>query len=142
MIKANELRIGNVFHDEHGCKSTVFNILQSYVRCYVDSDIEEKIIYYEDLKPIPLTEEWLNVFGFEKYNKKKNEEYIDEYDDCEDIFQNIIDLGLFDGKYYLIHIGANYVEEKSVYKMYKGCEYVHQLQNLCKELTGEELTIE
>ena len=66
----------------------------------------------EDLKPIPLTEEWLLKFGFRESNKY-----------------------LFKYKLGLKKRGDNYFYDNISIK------HVHQLQNLYFALTGEELTL-
>ncbi len=74
----------------------------------------------EDIEPIPLTEEWLLKFGFEK-----------TWYGVEDA---LIELQKTE-KGYILSINCNeYTEGKEFY-------YVHQLQNLYFALTGEELTI-
>jgi hypothetical protein len=55
MIKASELRIGNLIH-KYG-EVLVFS-LQSFLNVY------KKQNGFEEYKPIPLTEEWLLKFGF------------------------------------------------------------------------------
>jgi hypothetical protein len=104
MIKANELRIGNWFD---------FNGRPMQVRPITINDIFYGKIY----EPLPLTEEWLIKFGFEKtplhYFKK------------DGIILSVEDF------YYECFLGSNSVIIK----------YVHQLQNLYFALTGEELEV-
>jgi hypothetical protein len=69
-----------------------------------------------DIKPIPLTEEWLLKFGFDNSLVK-------------DIFLALDCNVIYDeGKYYFRRRGFQMV-----------IKHVHQLQNLYKVLTGEEL---
>lgn len=82
---------------------------------------------YENLEPIPLTEEWLLKFGFEEfeYHIKNNLIWYKKWP-----------LPIFYGsngfEKYLIHdLGGRFVVLK----------YVHQLQNLYFALTGEELKL-
>lgn len=88
----------------------------------------------ELIKPIPLTEEWLVRFGFERY--KDYNEFIKEYG-------NKCDFILFDHKTPVAQ--ANDIKENQYYywfhKTIHIIQYVHQLQNLYFALTGEELTI-
>ena len=102
VMEANQLRIGNWYI------SVKFGVP---VRC-------------EMFEPIPLTEEWMLKFGFEKHDF-----------------------------YYAINWGINgvlimkYLVPYSLFAMELGIgfkktlQYVHQLQNLYFDLTGEELTI-
>lgn len=76
----------------------------------------------EKIKPIPLTEEWLLKFGFELDNRPSN----------------------INGRYYIhneifIEMERNFVMVDKY--IISRCEYVHQLQNLYRSLTGQELTI-
>jgi len=121
-MKANELRLGNYIESNiNGCTRIKSGIVQ----------LDEASLYYlfdvdndwERLKPIPLTEEWLERFGFEKENsineewrKEKSLPIIKEGDEFSFIvgyYENTI--GFF--------------------------KYVHQLQNLYFALTGKELEL-
>lgn len=107
-MKANELRIGN-FYDHNGVEAVA-----------TPNTIEEVWIAERNwVKPIPLTEEWLLKFGFDKkFNKDKI---------------TIIPkgrLGYENGRTYF----------NSWVILEKQPDFVHQLQNLYFALTGEELT--
>jgi len=112
-MTANELRIGNLILDEE------FDIIYT-----VDLDFFHDLVsggfLMADLIPIPLTNEWLVKFGFEKnetYTYLKKNKFI-------------IDLNENMSNYYLCDIDIR-VDIK----------HVHQLQNLYFALTGEELKI-
>jgi hypothetical protein len=101
-MKANELRIGNYVYDTLGKVNT-----------YIVKEPHNQV------KPIPLTEEWLLKFGFERsglYNVKDEVYVYDEY--------GLTDTG-FEYRF-------NYTQIK--------LKYVNQLQNLYFALTGKELT--
>ena len=88
----------------------------------------------EEYKPIPLTEEWLQKFGFEK--RDKNERWpIDSFKKV------ILNRGVI--HFYMKADGVDCeIGNKSGYSFGKPkIKYVHQLQNLYFALTGEELTI-
>lgn len=120
-MKANELRIGNC-------------ILKNGSNYIIDTlffvDVYDGTVMDFELQPIPLTEEWLLKFGFEKD---------EEYDEA----------GLVDYRYELnintASFTSNWNTEESYYVNYNqgGVDifYVHQLQNLYFALTGEELTV-
>jgi hypothetical protein len=121
-MEAKELRIGNIVKYEntvylHGGKITE-----------VDNIIQGETDYYE---PIPLTEEWLLKFGFNKeHNSDESEDrdcfYINDSDDS--FYMN------YDYKsYYGWYLGA------TTYGYLTSLQYVHQLQNLYFALTGTEL---
>jgi len=106
-MKSSELRIGNLIN--------VNGEIQEVCDIPLPENCTDK-----NTKPIPLTEEWLLKFGFERsglYNVKSQVYIYDEH-------------GLVDTGY---EYRFNYTEMK--------LKYVHQLQNLYFALTGEELTI-
>jgi len=109
-MKATELRIGNyvrttVTHTEFKTNIDELTVILSEPKDH-------------QLEPIPLTEEWLLKFGFERnvLNAKHND---------------------------IIYYSENNIGVKGILGMVKPskCIYVHQLQNLYFALTGEELTI-
>jgi hypothetical protein len=119
-MKASELRIGNLV-DLGNRIAKVIEI--NHLACVV-VDLEETqdtIEDYERTKPIPLTEEWLVNFGFDKlpivFESKKFYLY---KQDNSDIWR-------------LNHSGTN--------AHITTLKYVHQLQNLYFALTGEELVV-
>ena len=119
-MKAQELRIGN-YVNRLGEKTEVTAISIGHI-----STPASGAITLNQIKPIPLTEEWLIKFGFEKDTGN------DFYD-----FWNLKDFRVF------VHKNA-----ASVFIHWKGNElepyinnlHVQQLQNLFFALTGEELT--
>jgi hypothetical protein len=120
MIKANELRIGNLIKYNDGGVFRVISIHEFGLD--VEDDIETAYTEYEKFSPIPLTEEWLLKFGFEKdvaaFYLDINTVLFVSYNDDE-----------------FVHLKSNHLETIASIK------YVHQLQNLYFALTGEELTI-
>jgi hypothetical protein len=120
-MKATELRIGNWVNvvDKN---YQVTQILERGVNCGLIGAM------YDIVKPIPLTEEWLERFGFERY---------EEYDEG----------GFVDFRYVLHINGLDFVsfwnsEELTVVNQPQtgvDVEYVHSLQNLYFALTGQEL---
>jgi hypothetical protein len=106
-MKANELRIGNLV--EYG------------------NDIEQITIHHlfgvmhgDDVKPIPLTEEWLFKFWF-------------RYNDGLFIKENLV-VFIYDGYCKVVFGSLTFVDGVKI-------KHVHQLQNLYFALTGEELTL-
>lgn len=79
----------------------------------------------ESIKPISLNNNWLLRFGFE-LDEKTNEYKIS---------------GINEPCYFTV--GGDFVLKAliSIIDDYEGCYYVHQLQNLYHELTGEELIL-
>lgn len=130
MIKATELRIGNFIldvQDKKPCNVTI-EILQ---------EIYGEMNFYE---PIPLTEEWLLKFGFEKvvYNSDEEGYGTDYHLECSNgvfiCYADDFSLGLYTSEYDMIN-GLVVIPNWEMTK------HVHQLQNLYFALTGEELVL-
>ncbi len=100
-MKANELRIGNLL---------TFDGYEAEVTAIPEGE------FYEDNKfqPIPLTEEWLVRFGFDKH------------------YDNEFLLGNYSIRYGLLYYNGYRCHEV-------GINSVHSLQNLYFALTDEEL---
>jgi len=124
-MKATELRIGNLVKVSNNTIN-IFNITcvgLTYV--FLTDEYEDYDSTPEDLIPIPLTEEWLLKFGFEKPTNEKPYNFkISAVAFLHSEFQN--ELKCFNGN-------------KLLFSM--PCEYVHQLQNIFFALCGKELTI-
>lgn len=105
-MKASELRIGNYYTDICGSPSRWKSKHLEYYK-----SIKVKL---SELKPIPLTEEWLLKFGFR--NEKESED--------------------------LYELNGIYICLGSFRNLLTGTRllYVHLLQNFYFDLTGEELT--
>jgi hypothetical protein len=126
MIKANELRIGNLIQTKYEGIVQVINI-NSEKFDYVDirKQTYNGIGRY-DIKsctPIPLTEEWLIKFGFKKPAHSWNGDifHLTEWDEFPLNWAVAMDKN-----------GAILVLK---------LKYVHQLQNLYFALTGKELEV-
>lgn len=134
MIQAKELRIGNlVQEDNNNLIGKVNELRQDFGDEPYDVVLEVEDVMFlevqiEDIKPIPLTEEWLVKFGFEKsvdnYYKRGVCMSLEEWGDEKGnegigYFYMLRDEGIMD-----MHI-----------------KHTHQLQNLYFALTGKELTI-
>ncbi len=121
-MNANELRIGNWVHSKPHKSNIQFNFLVQYF----DSDVFDANNY----APIPITEEWLDKFGFEKKSSHAyyyNEPIRIDVFGCE--FMVRFRAELDDYNLRLVELKNSKVK------------YVHQLQNLYFALTGEELSI-
>ena len=132
-MKATELRLGNYITTEYMNKN-IFKVISIHSdRIYFESVREnfksDTIQNY--IKPIPLTEEWLINFGFEKAKHSHGYDcYIKDGFDFDIVSH---------GKYWVL---ATYTDEScanSLYFAHGRFEYVHQLQNLYFALTGSEL---
>ena len=122
-MKANELRIGNYYYGDVLFPSE-YNVITANDLVELDSDPLDD--YYQ---PLPLTEEWLLKFGFEK---KEN--------------------SLFTKKLEYIYNSLKYCEDYKIWIYYNddndaACNsiadlnFVHELQNLYFALTKKELTM-
>jgi hypothetical protein len=109
-MKASELRIGNFVK---GKETNVYWTVEAIDSNSIFSHVKWRSL--DAFEPIPLTEEWLLKFGFEK------------------VAENDFILGKY-SLYYLLYYDGYRVSEITP-------KYVHQLQNLYFALTGEELII-
>ena len=124
-MKANELRIGNWAYNNKDVQVTS-NMIHNY-------DIG---IY--DLNPIPLTEEWLLKFGFERFIFKVDT----DYQKTSDILYKLqIDtsqtLTIKISKPFLFPMIKCTKQNQGYYL--RGVRHVHELQNLYFALTRQEL---
>ena len=120
-MKARELRIGNYVTVEHPRHGEKFIEVESVTNDTIN--MEFRPYYLGELQPIPLTEEWLLKFGFEKVKSR--------YEEAE-TFDYVLQPLYFD-------MANTSVKINGVYQKINYPEYVHQLQNLYYSLTGEEL---
>src|SRR5574343_39323 len=134
-MKSNELRVGNWIYpnDENATYYPVLEIMQDVVVCHKAAKVFERDVRipYSEIRPIPLTEEWLVKVGF-RFAKKRNGYniyfHIKQFRGIDDkIRMNIDDQSRF----------WFYVYNATV-RLY----YVHQLQNIYFALTTEELDLE
>ena len=126
MIKENELRIGNFISDANASDSFFAKVKKlDYSRCYYGQFHSA----YSDLKPIPITPEWLIKFGF----------IYDEYSLSSLVMMDTysknrkLELAFEEGEIKSVYVGIQKIDDG------KRINYVHQLQNLYFALTGEEL---
>ncbi len=117
MIKANELRLGNKMFIPSTNQIVEISCINKYIGVYVNDGFSW--LGFQEIKPIPLTEEILLKCGFVE---------IDTYDDHYYYLQKC-DLGL-DRSFQPYGIG-----------FIPDLKHVHQLQNLYFALTNEELKI-
>lgn len=123
-MEANELRFGNLvcWKDDDTAELTITGIL-SKEEVYVEwnwpnSGDDGTDCGIDGIAGIPITEEWLVRFGFQKLIPEGSIFELGKFH-----IQNFSPLGFFECR--------NHIK----------VEYVHQLQNLYFALTGEELTI-
>ena len=124
-LKANELRINNLLYDNLGRIIKVSEIREEHIIFYLSNNSKIKHTI-NSFKPIPLTEEWLLKFGFEKKKwKAKNSIYF-ELDKIEILLQD---------SYY--KKGVTYFNSNLLFEYFP--KYIHQLQNIYFALTNKEL---
>lgn len=124
MIQANQIRINNLIYNDIGEIQPVYGVDEKSILTKVE---ENGWSICFNPKGIPLTEEWLLKFGFEKgvdnvYFIKTKHFYLK-------IFQSIG------------HALCSVDKYSKAIKINDDIKYVHQLQNLYFALTGKELTI-
>jgi len=120
-IKASDLRIGNLIWDSEENKYFEVEQLKKYVGSEIWVFYRNGSIKCKEVEPIPLTEEWLLKFGFEKNSYW----YKDD---------NLIRFVFDDNGWLHCSIGDN---DKGI--LYNKIKFVHQLQNLYFALNNEEL---
>lgn len=125
MIQLNELRYGNkmFFLGELVTFESIGKIRKDgifWIKTIEHGELQHKSFHF---KPIPLTDEWLLKFGFEKIeNNWKVLDYV-----CFKLsWERLAGLVLV-------------FDNESIFL--PQIKYVHQLQNLYFALTGEELTL-
>lgn len=129
MIQSTDLRINN--WTNHKNKNGSFDLQVEEILTLGINVIYKKgvwFIRYEEIEPIPLTEEWLLKFGFEKKTFKSQPfggicNFIKKYN-------NLIQIVI------IFHYGVFHLENEIMDSSIKS---VHQLQNLYFALTGLEL---
>lgn len=137
MIKPNELRIGNWVDIPDDGQSTIIalDVSEASYKFIADEHGTGNSNYprlYEELKPIPLTDEWFLKFGFELWESDEYSKRIDEL--------GCLNIGRLKLTYQLVDLSSDL--SANGYRSYDNrIEYVHQLQNLYFALTGEELVI-
>lgn len=127
-MKAEELRIGNLVQFDSVCR--VYEIQQNCFYVMNEEEISLKNTTC-DLQPIPLTEEWLLRFGFEKKDFTWTDKSVSK--------------GLFfKGNYFIIAEEEGFLLCELRYNreqwFIKNMDYVHELQNGWHFLNNEELT--
>jgi len=118
-MKATELRLGNLisFSNRAGGETEMIVEAGDFFRMVEDDG--------EGYNPIPLTEEWLVKFGFEKFGNKKTGNQ----------------LWSMSNPSWSIWLNSDGTWDVNFWQGGKKRKYVHQLQNLFHALTNEELTI-
>ncbi len=137
-MKASELRIGNYinslgqqFNDENQFKGWNNYVVKVDIDVLKNIFIENKDFKYS---PVPLNEEYLLKFGFEKYLSGFKLAKSIPYTEIK-----ITKKGFYtDTELYNYELSYNQ-SNRSI--LYISIFYIHQLQNLYFALTGEELEI-
>jgi len=121
-MKPEELRIGNIV-DLYGTNATI--VLNDFISMHFDE------CHFGRFKPLKLTKEWFNYFGFYTYSKYQSILYID-YGKPNRLTFEI-------QKPYCMsksHEFYSYIISKHYFKE---LNYVHELQNLFHAISGEDL---
>jgi hypothetical protein len=136
MIKDTELRKGNlVIREDLGNREPrIESILELREEKAVTSGPIKVICGYDELDPIPITEEWLLKFGFEVEVKEVHTYYLKDYGD---FFFTLAEASI---GYWHTRIRNHRYDHESFVGL-GVIKYLHSLQNMFFALTGEELTI-
>jgi len=122
-MKATELRIGNLVNAELASGNVINHTITALNILRISEN--DSVFKFE---PIPLTEDWLVKFGFEKDSRSGNVYQVYYYGLNPETYDHLI---------IIKNTGKGFFYSNA----YNKINYVHQLQNLFHTLTGEELTI-
>lgn len=132
---SKKLRLGNYIMDSPVNGDEPLEIEAIYSNLVIHGD---RHIYNDELRPIPITDEWLYKFGF----KRGGYDMIEVWHPDKPRF---VMVGYLDNEEDNDYMGWNYNREGTTEEEYGSSRieirYVHQLQNLYFALTGEELEI-
>ena len=138
-MRLEELRLGNLVRIDESDAFFEVNGMTSYALSVKDPTEDVWLENYSFL-PIPLTEEWLIKFGFEKVIYDTDETgYGTDYElDIKGVgcisYSDDFSCALFGSK-------ESSKNELGFLPNWDNCKHVHQLQNLYFALIGEELKI-
>jgi len=121
-MEASELRIGNWYLSTK-FQTPVICEMGDFYEIYMRADGSSEYTVDDIFEPLPLTEEWLLKFGFEKIGG-----YLW---DCKKLGENRFLNNPFSPTHFEVR---GFIPKSHI-------QYVHQLQNLYFALTGEELII-
>lgn len=127
MIRANELRIGNTVN-RLGSPTEITSIQHTDDIDYVSTPASGAITVNQ-IEPIPLTKEWLEKMGFERW-KQDDDSYSIEDSQGQSIMVRGQECAVYGSDACTSGHSFNFK-----------IEYVHQLQNLYFVLTGNELSV-
>jgi hypothetical protein len=137
-MKSEELRIGNRLYSD-GVVVTIDG------RSIFDVWTDEHLKIHTKYKPIPLTTEWLEKFGFYRIWHLNHFEFVNNQKDRNFDIEFVFRPEGNDGPFMVqmaVQPEPDYYQPSTVNYIYlPHIKYVHQLQNLYYALTGEELTI-
>jgi hypothetical protein len=138
MIKANQLRIGNLFFDEDNTPCYFAGAWQRQDG-WICRDSANNTYKEMQLYPIPLTHEILEQCGFVKMEVIKETYKLYDLETITDVYElgDLIDRGYFE-----VRITNNsHDKDVSILANGKPVKCLHQLQNLYFALKDEELTV-
>lgn len=136
MINLRELRFDNYLQDREGRLCRVEEITKSGFKAPSISGPLTSLPH----SGVPLTEEWLVKMGFEKEtNESLDWTYKLEYKGMANVHYEMDSIGVFKNGGGGWSVLFNCSQDSQSFLT--SIKYVHQLQNLCHSLTGNELKI-
>lgn len=153
-MKITELRVGNIIgrKDIGNGEDRIETIIELGEKAITSGPIKI-ICEYDQINPIPLTEEWLLIFGFKKtrghvkqlnptreYDWVKMELAVDNFHIEYDYHSPSTHKGYNQGHEIIKLVGDGGYDDNGEMEL-SHIKYVHQLQNLFYTLTGEELPL-
>lgn len=135
MIAPEQIRIGNLlFHSTEWNAADIHGVFAWEQRHWFME--AECILSFEDISPIPLTEEWLVKFGV-----GNRQDYVIELWAGERIRSELILRERVESyTVYILDVDSR-PDQANDCVMIKDIKYVHQLQNLFFALVGQELQL-
>lgn len=136
MIEVQSLMIGNYVWDNYSgyMEVSLIDSVNESIDLRKNKTLPSGRYIIEDIEPIPLTEEWLEKFGFDKGTSEDGEDvmiYLNSHWKFILEYYNFCQPSEDNGYYLIEYLGQLEIQIK----------HIHQLQNLYFALTSEELTI-
>lgn len=131
MIDTRDLRIGSLIkYDNRVCTVEILSRTRLSIKYQYDgTTVTAFNAHFDDVDGIKITDEWIERLGLEK------DDYYDYFRWLTSNYQVAVETSPSGA-------GFSVLDEYSDYEFVRNIEYIHQLQNLIYDFTGQELTME
>ncbi|RNA63810.1 hypothetical protein D1631_09920 [Chryseobacterium nematophagum] len=125
-MNAEDMKINNLveYKNQIYIISEIFQNNQKDYFVKIENDIQDLSIPAKNVKPIQITEEWLQRFGFSKIYKS---DQLIRYERPEEFIKYDIELS-----------SKKITEGLKIYGNLIKCKYIHEFQNIFTSLFGQE----